>query len=68
MQISVGQNVREQLEGDLKLEIGAVVSIQRAIKLSAEAGDNASRELFERLLEDEEGHASRCGINSYIRR
>ncbi len=56
MHISVGQNVREQLESDLKLEIGAVAQYNAAIKLSAEAGDNASRELFERLLKDEEGH------------
>jgi bacterioferritin len=56
MQISVGQNVREQLESDLKLEIGAVAQYNAAIKLSAEAGDNASRELFERLLKDEESH------------
>jgi bacterioferritin len=56
MQISIGQNVREQLESDLKLEIGAVAQYNAAIKLSAEAGDNASRELFERLLKDEESH------------
>jgi bacterioferritin len=56
MQISIGQNVREQLESDLRLEIGAVAQYNAAIKLSAEAGDNASRELFERLLKDEESH------------
>src|SRR5450432_3650464 len=44
------------LEGDLKLEIGAVAQYNAAIKLATEAGDNASRELFERLLKDEEGH------------
>ena len=56
MQLSVGRNVKEQLESDLKLEIGAVAMYNRAIQVCREEGDNASRELFERLLKDEEGH------------
>ena len=56
MQLSVGKNVREQLESDLKLEIGAVAQYNAAIKVATNAGDNASRELFERLLKDEESH------------
>jgi bacterioferritin len=56
MRISVGQNVREQLESDLRLEVGAVAQYNGAIKLATEAADNASRELFERLLKDEENH------------
>ena len=56
MRLSVGQNVREQLESDLKLEIGAVAQYNAAIKVAVEEGDNASRELFERLLKDEESH------------
>lgn len=56
MTLSVGKNVREQLESDLKLEIGAVALYNEAIKIAREAGDNASRELFERLLKDEEEH------------
>ena len=55
-QLSVGQNVKEQLESDLKLEINAVGMYNRAVKTAREAGDNASRELFERLLKDEEEH------------
>ena len=39
---------------DLKLEIGAVAQYNAAIKVATDAGDNASRELFERLLKDEE--------------
>jgi bacterioferritin len=54
--LTVGQNVKEQLESDLKLELGAVVMYNRAIETSREAADNASRELFERLLKDEEEH------------
>jgi bacterioferritin len=56
MQLNVGQNVREQLQADLKLEIGAVAQYNNAVKIAREEGDNASRELFERLLKDEEAH------------
>jgi bacterioferritin len=56
MQINVGKNVKEQLESDLKLELGAVAMYNRAVQISRDEGDNASRELFERLLKDEEEH------------
>jgi bacterioferritin len=56
MQLSVGQNVKEQVESDLKLEIGAVAMYNEFVKLCRDEGDNASRELFERLLKDEEEH------------
>ena|SRR5579884_3090689 len=54
--INVGANVKAQLESDLGLEIGAVASYNEAIEVSRTEGDNTSRELFERLLKDEEGH------------
>jgi bacterioferritin len=54
--LNIGQTVKAQLENDLKLEIGAVGMYNNAIKLARDEGDNASRELFERLLKDEEGH------------
>jgi len=56
MQLTIGKNVREQLESDLKLEVGAVAMYNRLVKLCRDEGDNASRELFERLLKDEEEH------------
>jgi bacterioferritin len=56
MQLNVGQNVKAQLENDLKLEIGAVGMYNEAVRLARDEGDNASRELFERLLRDEEQH------------
>ena len=56
MQLNVGQNVKDQLESDLKLELAAVVQYNRAVALARDANDNASRELFERLLKDEEEH------------
>jgi bacterioferritin len=54
--LTVGKNVREQVESDLKLEIEAVAMYNRAIETARTEGDNASRELFERLLKDEEEH------------
>ena len=56
MQLTVGQNVQAQIESDLKLEINAVAMYNRAIRVSVDEGDNASRDLFERLLKDEEEH------------
>jgi bacterioferritin len=56
MELTVGSNVKAQLESDLKLEIEAVAMYNRFVKLARDEGDNASRELFERLLKDEEGH------------
>jgi bacterioferritin len=38
------------------LEIGAVALYNNAVRIAREEGDNASRELFERLLKDEEEH------------
>jgi len=56
MQINIGKNVKEQIESDLKLEVNAVAMYNRAVKISRDEGDNASRELFEHLLKDEEAH------------
>jgi len=56
LRLTIGQTVKQQLENDLKLEIGAVAMYNASIKLCRDEGDNASRELFERLLKDEEGH------------
>ena len=56
MQLTIGKNVREQLESDLKLEVAAVAMYNKFVKLSRDEGDNASRELFERLLKNEEEH------------
>ncbi len=56
MSLSIGQSVKEMIESDLKLELGAVASYNEAIKISVENHDNGSRDLFVRLLKDEEGH------------
>jgi len=54
--LTVGKNVKEQIESDLKLEVDAVAMYNRAIETARQERDNASRELFEHLLKDEEEH------------
>jgi len=54
--LSIGANVRAQLENDLALELEAVPRLNRAIQAAVEAGDSGSRDLFEKILTDEEGH------------
>jgi bacterioferritin len=56
MELSVGQSVKAQLEADLKLEENAVEMYNKAIRISRDANDDASRELFSLLLKDEEQH------------
>ncbi len=56
MELSVGQNVKGQLEADLKLEENAVEMYNKSIQVARDANDDASRELFSLLLKDEELH------------
>lgn len=52
--VGVGENPVEQHELDLALEVSAVARLNEGIKLCRNAGDNGTRELFERILKDEE--------------
>lgn len=54
--LTIGHEVKTLLQNDLDLELKAVVMYNDAIKVACDAGDNSSRELFERLLKDEEQH------------
>ena len=54
--LKVGQNVKQQLENDLNLEINACAMYNESVKVARDENDNASRELFEKLLKDEEEH------------
>jgi bacterioferritin len=56
MDLSVGQNVKVQLEADLKLETNAVAMYNKAVQIAREQGDDQSRDLFSKLLKDEEEH------------
>ncbi|MFN7935752.1 MAG: bacterioferritin [Bryobacteraceae bacterium] len=54
--LRIGQNVKQQLENDLALEYEAIPRLNKAINCAVEAGDNGSRDLFEKILTDEEKH------------
>ena len=62
--LRVGQNVKEQLTNDLGLEHEAVKILNTAIKDAVAEGDNASRELFETILKDEEEHVDWLSPNT----
>ncbi len=53
----VGANVPQQLQADLASESGAICEYNQASAICREAGDAGSKELFDRLLQDEERHA-----------
>jgi bacterioferritin len=55
--LSIGVNVKEQIESDLALELGAIALYNEAARLATEEKDNGSRDLFIKLLKDEEKHA-----------
>ena len=48
--------MKAQPENDLVLELGAVKHLNGASKDATDAGDTASRALFEEILVDEEEH------------
>ena len=54
--LRIGQNVKAQLQNDLALELEALPRLNAAVRAASEAGDNGSRELFEKILVDEENH------------
>jgi bacterioferritin len=53
----LGTTVKEQLEADLKDEEDAVRQYNAAMNVCADAGDNGSSDLFQNMLNEEEGHA-----------
>lgn len=58
LDLNIGASVKEQIAADLKLEVNAVAMYNKAIQVSRDAMDDASRELFAKLLKDEEEHVS----------
>ena len=54
--LHIGENVREMLECDLRLEHEAVPLLREAIAYCEQNSDYVSRELFESILESEEEH------------
>jgi bacterioferritin len=54
--IQVGSNVKQQLENDLGLEQAALTVLRPGIKTCLDAHDDATRELLEHIVVDEEHH------------
>jgi bacterioferritin len=54
--ILVGSTVKQQLESDLALEHAALEILKPGIKTCLDAADNATREMLEHIVVDEEEH------------
>jgi bacterioferritin len=55
-EIRIGAEVPQQFDNDLAAEMVAVRGYNAGIKLCAEVGDNATKELLEDILKDEDAH------------
>ena len=72
----IGQDVKEILECDLKLELEAIPMLREAIAHCEQAGDYVSRRVFRDILASEEEHVdwietqldliAKTGIENYI--
>jgi bacterioferritin len=72
----IGEDVREMLECDLKLELDALPALKEGISLCVSKADYASRRLLEEILESEEEHVDwleqqfelikRVGLETYV--
>ncbi len=72
----IGENVEEVIKGDLKLELEGIENYRAGIKDCEEANDYVTRDLFIKILTDEEGHEDflntqlklieKMGIERYI--
>ena len=54
--LNVGKDVKSQFQNDLALEKNAVAEYNAAIATARKAGDNASADLLQVILDDEEDH------------
>ncbi len=54
--LQIGESVAEVLQCDLKMEVRAVEDLRNAIEHSEGVRDYVSRDLFEKILSDEEEH------------
>lgn len=75
-EISVGENVHEQLQNDLKVEEVAIPRLKEAIDLCTQHRDHGTRDLLEKILVSEEEHVdwlesqlhiiNEIGIENYL--
>jgi bacterioferritin len=74
--LMIGENVREIIGCDLKLEVRALPDLKAGVVHAEKTGDYVSRELFVKILESEEEHIDwlqtqmrlidQIGIEKYI--
>lgn len=74
--ISIGTNAKEIILHDYEGELAAVRGYNETMKLAIEVGDNATRDLLAKILQDEEGHVDwqeqqrdqidQMGIENYL--
>ena len=74
--LMIGENVREMLECDLKLENAAIPDLREGIELCERVNDYVSRQLLDDILKNEEEHVDwleaqfdlieRMGIENYV--
>lgn len=56
--IQIGADIPKQLAHDLAAETVAIKNYNAAIKVAVEVGDNATKEVLERILKDEDNHVN----------
>jgi bacterioferritin len=54
--LHVGETVKEQLESDMQLEYAAIAFLNQGIDAARRANDNATEDMFTRILVAEEQH------------
>jgi len=54
--LHIGAEVPKMMENDLAAEMKAVKGYNAGVKLAVEVGDNATREILEGILKDEDDH------------
>ena len=74
--LRIGENVQEMLQCDLDLELDAIPDLRAAIAYCENHKDYVSRDLFDSILQSEEGHVdwletqleliNKVGIENYI--
>lgn len=55
-EITIGKDVEAQFKNDVQDEYDAVASYNEGIQMARDAGDNATRDMLEKILHDEEDH------------
>ena len=61
--IRIGSDVPKQFANDLAAEMTAIKNYNEAISVATDVGDNATREMLEGILKEEDGHVDKIEEN-----